>query len=702
MTVMMPRARLSFKEGGTPIARDFDDVYFSVEDGLAESRFVFLDGIGGSKELVSKPEYTILETGFGTGLNFLMTWQAWREAAMTLSRSQKMTFISLEAFPLSPEEIRQVLSPWQVLTEMRERLLEVYPPPSKGMHILDFEEKGEGGRLHRLRLILIFAEAQTAVAALKARVDGFYLDGFAPHKNPEMWHEGLYRQLSRVAVKGARLASFTAAGHVRRSLAAQGFQMSKARGYGRKRERLLGRYEGQGASYESRAPFEVKCDEEKGTPSKIITEGLQSQPWYDIGPAWQDKNLIKRVAVIGAGIAGNSVAYALRERGIEVDLYDRGETLASGASGNPVAMFEPTLLKETSPLGHWLRHCYLFGLDYYNRLEKQGARVWKRRCGSLQLALDDKALQRQKKLLKSPSLPKGYFSYVARDEIAGLTGLSAQVLSNLEGLWYPLAGCLDTQALASFLTSGTRLNLNCSVEALSRDKTGWRLHENHGAVVGRADAVVLCQGYDIKRLEGLETLPLAMNKGQLFTFDTPEIMQGQKAILSADFYLSPPLDGRQVCGASYEQWQDENPQSWQEPDSRNRDSIFQRLKARFPLLGWDMLGSITERASLRATVSDRFPIAGPVPNFDLYRQNYRHLSLKHSPRNWPQAAYQQELYCSVGHGSKGFVMAPLVADYLACLITGDNLPLTNGFMELLHPARFMIRLLKKGKLQTVS
>lgn len=276
-------ARLQWREG-VPAHGDYDDVYHSVHGALAQSRHVFLGGTGLPQAWAGRAHFAILETGFGLGGNFLATWAAWRSDPR---RAQRLDFVSLEKHPLTAEDWRHVWA--QGESELRPLALTLgqrLPPLVPGIHTVEFDEG-------RVRLFLVYHDA-AAIEEIEGRFDAVYLDGFAPTKNPAMWSEPLLAAVARRMKPGARLATWCAAGEVRRRLAASGLSVRPAPGFAGKREMTIAWREGMLA--EERRPA--------------------------------------RVVVIGAGMAGANLAHALARRGVPVTLFERESAPGQGASGN--------------------------------------------------------------------------------------------------------------------------------------------------------------------------------------------------------------------------------------------------------------------------------------------------------------------------------------------------------------------------------
>ncbi len=232
-------AKLLWKNAATPVSEIFDDVYYSTHNGLEETRYVFLRHNQLAERWQALPQhrqtcFTIAETGFGTGLNFLATCEEWVKSG---TNHGTLHFISVAKHPLNKADLTKALQSWPVLNAYAEPLIEQYPPLVTGFHRLEFP------RLN-IKLTLIFDDAISGFAQLNASVDAWYLDGFAPSKNPDMWQPALFEQIRRLSHKGTSLATFTSAGLVRRGLENVGFKITKHKGFGRKRERLLGNFLG--------------------------------------------------------------------------------------------------------------------------------------------------------------------------------------------------------------------------------------------------------------------------------------------------------------------------------------------------------------------------------------------------------------------------------------------------------------------------
>lgn len=304
---------------GQPQASDFGDIYFSREDGAAETRHVFLDGnrLGERFSALSSAQaFTIIETGFGTGLNWLCT-QALRAEH---GHSGWLHYLSIEKHPLTRADLIRAHACWPAFAAFASALQEHYPALVPGFHRLVFPQ-------WHSTLTLVFADVAAALPRISAQADAWFLDGFAPSRNPQMWTAELYTGMARLSAPGSSFATFTAAGDVRRSLAAAGFAVEKIPGFGKKREMLRGVF--------NTAPA-IKNQPEK--------------PWL-ARPPQMPAATEREALIIGAGIAGAATARALALRGWRVCVLEKN-TVASAASGNPAAV----VALSTAPRGEALDH----------------------------------------------------------------------------------------------------------------------------------------------------------------------------------------------------------------------------------------------------------------------------------------------------------------------------------------------------------
>jgi len=334
--------KLDWSRPGTPAATDFGDIYFSTDGGLEETHAVFLQGCGLPEGWQNSQRYVIGELGFGSGLNFLATWRLWDS---TKTPHSCLHFVSIEKFPFNKDQLEKALSAWPELKFYVDQLISVWPGRVKGFHRLHFGD---------VTLTLIHDDVD-ALDELDASIDAWFLDGFSPAKNPEMWSTAIMRKLAGLSTAGTRLATFTVAGAVRSALKDAGFETEKKEGFGRKRHRLEAYY-----------------------------PGISKEVKFDIAPA-----------IVGAGIAGASLVKAFARRGITPLVYHVLNHEA--ASHNPAAIIKPRLDLQDRPESRFFLSSYLYALNAY--------REYAVSQGIKHIAKTDAEQVRFLKLIKQAPLP---------------------------------------------------------------------------------------------------------------------------------------------------------------------------------------------------------------------------------------------------------------------------------------------------------
>ncbi len=645
----LPSADITWRADGSPQSTRFDDIYFSSDDGLAETAHVFLNGNALPDAWANRPRFTIGETGFGTGLNFLATWALWRE---TRKPDQRLHFVSVEGFPLTAAELSQALEKWPDLAPLASELIARYPEPHPGTHILHLSDN--------VSLTLCEDEVLPALQQLEAQVDAWFLDGFSPATNPDMWSDAVFAEVARLSKDGTTFATFTAAGAVRRGLAAEGFTVEKVKGFGRKREMLIGRME---------AP-----------PSQQV-----SKPWYRVAPASAPKDAM----IIGAGIAGAATAYALKRRGVSVRLLD-GTGLGAGASGNPAALFMPRFSVEPTPEDDFHIAAYLHAERAMQGLQRETADVLFDPRGVLQFARTSSEADRFEKIAARAPLPPGHLEFISAQELSDVAGFE----TGLPAFLFPRAGVVFPRALLKTLTRDIDIE-QTSVSAVSAKDRQWILNE---CASDCAEAFVLANGPGLTDFAETEWLPLEPVLGQI-TDLPPATLPPQRHALVSGSYLISQSDGSALTGATYELGREADLPV--EPTTVGHQHNLTDLAQVFPSIRGALAaldpGDLTGRVSFRAQVPDRVPFAGPAPHHAAYLSAYDRL--RHGDRfaAYPPAPVHPGLWLIGGLGARGFTTGLLLGELLAAQITGTPQPLPRDLAEAVHPARFIIRDLRKNR-----
>ncbi len=537
---------------GVPYSAAYGDVYHSADGGVGQARHVFLGGCALPERWAGRDRFVILETGFGTGMNFLATWAAWRADPL---RPAHLHFLSVEKHPFSAADLARLHVDWPEFADLSSQLLACWPLLLPGFHRIVLD----GGRV---ALTLMLGDAADCLPQLDAAVDAFYLDGFAPDRNPELWQPALLHTLARLARRGALAATYSVAAAVRERLSSAGFQCEKREGFGRKRHCLRAHY---------------------------------------AGPRTADALVPRDVTVIGAGVAGAAVAHALAQRGLAVRVLERNAEPAAGASGNPIAVFRPVLSREDTLSSRLTRAAFLRDLRGWAAL---GERVAWSRCGVLHLVRDAEAGRRQQMVLAAASPPAAFAHWVDAGRARELVNWAVEV----PGVFYPEAGWVAPATLCRAWLDHARIDLRtgCAVARLEPAANGWRLLDAKGDIVDEAGTVVLANAYEAGHLAQGVAWPLHRVRGQVTRLPSGSLPE-LRCVVSREGYVVS-ADGQVLVGATYEH-DDLDIAPRMESDLAN----LARLQAILPGAGARIdVSEVGGRAALRATLPDRLPVVGSV------------------------------------------------------------------------------------------
>lgn len=543
-------ARLEFKDG-VPYSAAYGDIYHSADGGAGQARHVFLQGCGLPQAWARRTRFVILETGFGTGLNFLATWAAWRDDP---TRCARLHFLSVEKHPFRAGDMARLHAQWPEFASLSAELLANWPMLTPGFHRIALD----GGRV---QLTLMLGDALDCLPQVEAGVDAFYLDGFAPGCNADLWQPALFDALVPLARPGAMAATYTVAAAVREALGQVGFACEKRTGYGRKRHCLRARFRGKSCRADSAVP--------------------------------------RHVAVIGAGVAGTAVAHALAQRGVAVTVLERADAPAQAASGNPVAVFRPVISRDDNQATRLTRAAFLHDLRTWALLDG----VEWAGCGVLHLARNTEVAAKQRQALAVTSPPADYAHWVEQDAARDLANWPVAA----PGVYYPTAGWVVPQSLcrAWLDHSAIRLQTGCAVAGVAHTGTGWRVVDRAGALWVEADAVVLANARDVLDLVSGQTWPLDPVRGQVTCLPAGSLPDIRR-VIACEGYVAP--GACPLIGATYD-YDDADTTRRLESDRVN----LARLEAILPGAGERVdLGQVSGRAALRATLPDRLPLVGAV------------------------------------------------------------------------------------------
>lgn len=593
---MILPAELTFAADGTPFSPAYGDIYHASAGGLAQARHVFLAGNELPGRWRGSARFVILETGFGLGLNFLATLQAWREHP-----GRRLHYVAVEKHPLRRADLENALARWPELAPLAAELFAQWPPPLAGLHRLDFGDA---------TLTLGFGDAAELLPQLTLAADAIYLDGFAPDRNPDLWSEHIVAQLRRLAAPGATLASWTVAGEVRRRLVAAGFAVERRPGFADKREMLAASLPG----------------------------GVSPSPTF----------VRRRIAVIGAGIAGAATARALAARGHELIVIDKGPDAAGGASGNHAGIFRPLPAQDSGRLARLLQAGFLLGRRRFGALPDVRA-GW---TGVLHIARDEKHEAIQREVVESHALPADYCRFLMHEQAVALAGWPVAH----GGWWFPAGGWVNPPSLCRALLDGIECRYGFAVERLEHDSDGWRIVGDNATI--KADEVVLANGVDAAALVPDYRLPIRPGRG--LVSHIPEAATARCDIVATRLgYVTPAIDGIRCAGATMA-IDDRDPA----PRLADHAENLQRLDMALPGFGAGLdPAALAGRVSFRPMSPDRLPIVGPL-------------------------AASDGLWIIDGFGARGMVFAAICAELLASRMDGEPLPIEDDLARAVDPARF--------------
>ena len=650
----MKHADIEWQQG-QPFSNEFEDIYFSREGGLEETDYVFLQQNHlPDRWLSPEPveEFVVAETGFGTGLNFLVTAQQW---LVKTNEQACLHYISIEKFPLSKSDLKQALACWPELEAVSAQLIANYPPAVKGFHHIPLFDG-------RVVLTLIFAEVEEALQELHASVDAWYLDGFAPDKNPAMWNATVFRQVSRLGKVGTTFSTFTAAGSVRRGLQEAGFAVEKVKGFGKKREMLRG-------VLTQEAPFQHRA------------------PWFALPRPTSRTRGRKHAVVVGAGIAGITTAWSLVKRGWQVDIIERHAAIAQEGSGNPLGLVMPRISLGDSAEREFYDTAFLKSVRELDRLKQQYPELNWQRGGVLQLASSERVSKQIEKLDCAPELAQR----VSVEQASDIAGIDIET----PALYFPQAGWLDPVQLCRVLLNDAgdniSLHTHTDVTAIQYIDGTWQLLDAGQSLILTAGTVILANAGAASGFLPTAFLPIEQARGQISVLPASEKSSQLRCAICHEGYILPASDGEHVIGASFLAG-DRSTEPRHEEDIEN----IRQCQAALPGLFADKTPVTKSRAALRATTADRLPLLGPVADEAFLTENYHDLHKGKRASAYPPVEYLDGLFVNTGHGARGLTSAFLAAEVVAGLLHDEPLAVADTTWHAMHPARFQIRKFRKG------
>jgi len=589
---------LSIKEAsvdwvsGEPFSKKYKDLYFSKGKAIKEAEFVFIEG-NNLKDRWSKLNkndvFNIVELGFGAGINFLTTFKTWTERKNT---NNWLNYFSIENHPLSIEDVKKILKNYKELSLFSDRFLKNYPLNCKGLQRIDFLKE-------RVSLTLCYAEVSSCLEDLdpkKVTFDACFHDGFSPSKNEEMWSSEVFNYLALLSNDQATYSTFSSSKIVKERLKKSGFKVEISKGFGKKRHMI-------------KAKFNKNIHRKK----KLVK---------------------KNIAIIGAGIAGCTLAKILSGRGYKVTLFEKKKMFSSGPSSFQTLVMYPRLSAFDSSYSLFCLHSYLYSIRFYDSLNTHH---WNK-SGILLLDFNETTKKRFQQLVSSRNDSKIYRK-VDREEASKISGVTLPY----GGLFLKDAGWINPKGLCELMIKDHKINLiNKEVKKVTKSKV-FLEHKNY-----TFDYICLCSSYESKGLIDLKGI--TKKRGQVTYIKKEQELGCLKVPICAEGYISPSSKEELIIGSTYSE------------DSSNKIILQENLKniEKLKLITNQTVKVLDSNFGYRSTTQDHLPLVGK----------------------------SNEVFINICHGSRGVTTAPINAQYICDLIQGSPPVYGKKIDNSLDPERF--------------
>ena len=669
---------LSFDADQHPRSDLYQDVYKSRAGAISEAKQVFVEGAGLPELFGSTRQCTVLELGFGLGVNFLATLAAWREFA---DAGTRLHFVSIERHPLDADEITRAHAALGLDDADSRALRECWPLTSPGMQRLSFADG-------LVSLIVAHGDLLSMLPRLRMRADAIFLDGFAPDRNPQMWSLPAMKAIGRLAAKNARLATYSSAQLVRQNLSAAGFVVSLKPGYAGKRRRIEAQY----------------------------------------APRWRHEPQIyppqhaqeRRALIIGAGIAGCAISERLARAGWKVTLLEQSGVIGGQAANQPAIADHLHVSPDDNPTARLTRAALL--------LERQLDWPSVRRCGRLQMAPTSEQAIADQACVDKLAFPRQLLQFADRANAVKLSGSSLVHA----GMWMPTCRIADPGRLCAqwLAAAADRVELRTSmrVERVRQDAGRWQALDVNGQLLASAPVLILASAAEALRLAGLPLGMLRKVRGQTTRLDG-ESFGELRSVLGGDAYACPLDDGDILIGSTFDE--DEDPMPHPQSDLSNLRRLARMIgplhsaedfpdEALSQPLGpsqstsagdlncldasrlQDQADALAEQfhrharsgaVGFRYTSRDRLPLIGQLPDLERISADAGLLS-RNAKLPLPVRA---GLYGAFGFGSRGLLWSRLAAETIAAMLDNEPMPLESDLLDAIEPARFLRHALRRSQ-----
>jgi tRNA 5-methylaminomethyl-2-thiouridine biosynthesis bifunctional protein len=612
----------------------FQDIYFN-DDGISESMYVFIEGNHLRERFKNTDNFSICELGFGTGLNFLLT------SKIFLENNQKgiLYYYSIEKYPLKISEIYNALRNFGEINIELQKLIDLLKNiyyPSIGFHTIYFHP--------RIRLTLLLGDVIEMLNSIsnETKFDAWYLDGFAPSKNLEMWQEKIYIEMARLSNFGTTFATFSCAGIVKRGLKNANFIIYKRKGFKNKKEMLIGFYQS------STSTINYTKKEEK------------------------------KVAIIGGGISGVATSLSLLKRGYRVLLFDRNSSLMQGASGIPVASVIPYISSQKNELSNYTIKSYNFLISFLLSLFNEKFNKFFKKT----------IIQKKQDLItKMPLFIENY-------------NIQKYCIRNYKNFFInKRSGIINTQYFLNLIREFFQRLSNFEffpkttiIDLIEKDNK--LILQDDKNLIYEVDYVIFCNSDDLNQFKILSFIDFLLVRGQMISF-SKKYVDTLKHNYIFDISLFN-IDEKIYIGASFEHF---SRNLNREPISDeyllkkleiNFNPIFHKIAINQP--HYDYKIPTEAFIGIRCQSKDYLPVIGRLPDWESFIQYLK--SLNPNKRYYYKDIYIPEnknIFINTCHGTRGYTTAFLSGEIIASMIDQNPLPIEKELLHLLSPARFIFR-----------
>ena len=568
-------------KNNTLFSEEFDDLYSSAKGAVAECNHVFIKGNNLNERfenLGENSKFYIGEIGFGIGINFLTTCKSWLDHT---KQNQVLEFYSFDKYLFRLSDFKTLNVSCPDLKEYISELERNYPRNIQGAQKISLF----GGRII-LNLIIGEIDNTQEYIKLMDKVDAWYFDGFSPSKNPDLWSIKLFKCIHKSCHENTTFSTYTSSGLVKNNLTESGFNHTRAMGFSDKRHML------------------------KGTVDTQLKKNTSNT----------------KVAVIGSGIAGCVLSYTLAKKGIEVDLYEKSDSICSGASSHELLVTYPRLSAHDTAFGSFTLHSYIFATNFYKQLKTD---AWKK-TGVIILNHDAATEKRQSSLLEKRADGEIY-RYIDPDEASEISGIDIK----LNGLIYEDAGYILPEEMCKFLIESPKINIFTSSHIKSIKKNREVFNLNIGKKKFEYQNVCVCAGSETANIVDIDGI--SIKRGQVTHIESLDNISRIKLPICAKGYISPRVNNIHLVGSSYSDSED--------TDLSEEEHLYNLNNLK--LVIDEEMNVITGQTGHRAVSKDHMPVVG----------------------------MKDGIYINTCHGSRASVTAPISAEIIASMIVNEAPPL---------------------------